>query len=59
MNWTSSRIRDIFMMPLFLWLTFYFWNKSKEQDLTHQEMILLSFATLGFFATIYFVFVSQ
>jgi TRAP-type uncharacterized transport system fused permease subunit len=44
-------------IPFFLWLTFYFWSKSKERDLTHQEMILMAFAATGFFADIYFVFV--
>jgi hypothetical protein len=47
------------MLPFFLWLTFYFWNRSKEEGLTHQEIILLVFATIGFFANIYFVFVLQ
>lgn len=44
-------------IPMFLWLTFYFWSKSKERKLTHQEMFLFAFAVTGFFATIYFVFV--
>jgi TRAP-type uncharacterized transport system fused permease subunit len=44
-------------IPFFLWLTFYFWSKSKERDLTHQEMILMAFAAVGFFAALYFVFV--
>ncbi len=48
---------DCLAIPMFLWLIFYFWNKSKERDLTHQEMILFAFAILGFFADIYFVFV--
>jgi TRAP-type uncharacterized transport system fused permease subunit len=50
-------IGDLLAIPMFLWLTFYFWNKSKERDLTHQEMIFLAFAVIGFFADIYFVFV--
>ncbi len=53
----APRIGDILAIPMFLWLTFYFWNKSKERDLTPQEMILLAFAVTGFFADIYFVFV--
>jgi hypothetical protein len=51
------QIGDLLAIPMFLWLTFYFWNKSKERDLTHQEMIFLAFAVIGFFADIYFVFV--
>lgn len=51
----APRIGDILAIPMFLWLTFYFWNKSKERDLTHQEMILLAFAVTGLFADIYFV----
>ena len=53
----AARIGDLLAIPFFLWLTFYFWNKSKERDLTHQEMILMAFAISGFFADIYFVFV--
>jgi TRAP-type uncharacterized transport system fused permease subunit len=49
------RIGDILAIPMFLWLTFYFWNKSKERDLTHQEMILFAFAAVGFLADVYFV----
>jgi TRAP-type uncharacterized transport system fused permease subunit len=53
----APRLGDILAIPMFLWLTFYFWSKSKERDLTHQEMILMAFAAVGFFADIYFVFV--
>lgn len=52
-------IADLVAIPMFLWLTFYFWHKSKEYDLTHQEMIFLVFAVIGFFSCIYFVFVWQ
>ncbi len=52
----APRLGDLFAIPFFLWLVFYFWSKSKEQDLTHQEMILFGFAIVGFFADIYFVF---
>jgi len=53
----SPRIGYMVAIPFFLWLTFYFWSKSKERDLTHQEMILMAFAALGFFTALYFVFV--
>ena len=52
-------IGELLAIPMFLWLTFYFWNKDKEIGLTHQEMIFLAFAVIGFFACIYFVFVWQ
>lgn len=47
------------MLPFFLWLTLYFWNESKQGDLTHQEIILMIFAIVGFFSMIYFIFVYQ
>jgi hypothetical protein len=53
----APRLGGMLAIPMFLWLTFYFWSKSKERDLTHQEMILMAFAVTGFFADIYFVFV--
>ena len=53
----APQIGDLLAIPMFLWLSSYFWNKSKEQELTHQEMIFLAFAVIGFFADIYFVFV--
>jgi hypothetical protein len=53
----APQIGGLLAIPMFLWLTFYFWNKSKEYDLTPQEMIFLGFAITGFFANIYFVFV--
>lgn len=53
------RIGDLLAIPFFLWLIFYFWNKSKERDLTHEEMILFMFVITAFFADIYFVFVYQ
>ena len=53
----ATRIKDLLTIPLFLWLTFYFWNKSKEHELTPQEYIFWIFAIVGFFAGIYFVFV--
>lgn len=53
----AARLGDLLAIPFFLWLTFYFWSKSKERDLTHQEYILWIFAITGFFADIYFVFV--
>lgn len=53
----APRLGDLLAIPFFLWLVFYFWSKSKERDLTHQEMILLGFSVVGFFADVYFVFV--
>jgi TRAP-type uncharacterized transport system fused permease subunit len=55
----SPKIAGLLALPMFLWLTFYFWSKSKQQDLTHQEMILMAFAIAGFFTDFYFVFVWQ
>ena len=55
----APQIGDLLAIPMFLWLIFYFWNKSIERDLTHQEMILFAFAITGFFSCIYFVFVWQ
>jgi TRAP-type uncharacterized transport system fused permease subunit len=53
----APMIGDCLAIPMFLWLTFYFWNQSKERDLTNQEKILFAFAVIGLFADIYFVFV--
>jgi peptidoglycan L-alanyl-D-glutamate endopeptidase CwlK len=43
---SPSKWGDLLAIPMFLWLTFYFWNKSKERDLTHQEMILMALSTI-------------
>lgn len=51
----GPQIGILLAIPMFLWLTFYFWHKTTERDLTHQEMILFAFAITGFFAGIYFV----
>jgi hypothetical protein len=53
----APQIVSLLAIPMFVWLAFYFWHKSKERDLTPQEMIFFAFAIIGFFANIYFVFV--